>query len=132
MVDDTGLVMGAAAGEATITATSLFDPEVSGAAVVTVTPAPTVTGVLITPRSLSMGCNDTRQLTATVEGENDPPQDVTWTSSNESVATVDATGLVTTRHRGFSTDVTITATSTFAPSVAGSARVTVGGVFGCI
>ena len=48
-------------------------------------------------------------LTATVDGTNNPAQTVTWTSSNEGVATVTADGVVTFLATG-STDITATST----------------------
>lgn len=71
---------------------------------------PTVTSVTVSPSSLNLDLNGTKtgNLTATVNGDNDPSQDVTWTSSNTSVATVSSTGVVTAKATG---SATITATS---------------------
>lgn len=77
-VNGGGVVTGVAPGEATIAATSLFAPSVSGSAVVTVTPpAPTVTAVVVAPPTASIVAGTTAQLTASVEGELEPPQEVT-------------------------------------------------------
>jgi hypothetical protein len=54
-----------------------------------------VTGVTLTPESATMNVDETLQLTATVAPENATNQDVSWKSSNPSVATVSATGLIT-------------------------------------
>ena len=50
---------------------------------------------------------ETAQLTLTIKPDNYPNKDVTWSSSNEAIATVDGNGLVTTHEVG---TVTITAT----------------------
>jgi hypothetical protein len=59
----------------------------------------------------------TAQLTETVSVSNGAAQTVTWSSSNASVATVDASGLVTGVAAG---NVTITATSTVDPTKFGT------------
>lgn len=70
-----------------------------------------VTGVRLNTNSAKMYINrgsDTIQLTATVEPDDAANKNVTWTSSDDSVATVDQNGLVTIHSVG---DVTITATT---------------------
>ena len=54
-----------------------------------------VTGVSITPGNVQLNANATSQLTKTVSPTNATNQNVSWTSSNMSVASVSATGLVT-------------------------------------
>ena len=53
-----------------------------------------VTGVTIAPTSLTLARYETAQLTATILPEDATVKDVTWTSSDESVVTVDENGLV--------------------------------------
>lgn len=72
----------------------------------------TVTGVSVTAPTNDVATSSTLQLTATVQPAN-APQSVTWLSSDEMVATVDASGLVTGIVSG---PVTITATSTADPT----------------
>jgi hypothetical protein len=67
-----------------------------------------VTGVTVTPTTLSMVDNITSQLTATIAPEDATNKLVTWTSSNTDIATVDLNGLVTSLAPG---EVTITATT---------------------
>jgi hypothetical protein len=67
-----------------------------------------VTGVTVTPSSVSMVINTTRQLTAEVEPANVIDNTVTWSTSNAAVATVSATGLVSAKMVG---NATITATT---------------------
>lgn len=61
-------------------------------------PPPTtvnVTGVSLSSSSLSVGINGTSQLTATVAPSNATNLNVSWSTSNASIATVSSTGLVT-------------------------------------
>ncbi|HTI64210.1 MAG TPA: Ig-like domain-containing protein, partial [Gemmatimonadaceae bacterium] len=92
-VSSSGIVTGASGGTATITATSEGK---SGTSTITVTPAP-VGSVTVTPSPASVVLGKTVQLFATVRdtsGTIVTDRPVTWTSSNTSVATVDANGLV--------------------------------------
>lgn len=84
---------------------------------------PTVSGVTITPSSLNLDLynNTTGTLTAVVEGSNSPSQEVTWRSSDSSIASV-SNGVVTAHQTG---DVTITATSTQDTSKSGTCVVSV-------
>jgi len=108
-VNASGLVTGVAPGSATITAASEGK---SGAAVITVNPAPVpVASVGVTPGSATMQAGQTVQLAATPKDVNGNPLSgrvVTWASSTPAVATVNASGLVTSVAAG---SATITATS---------------------
>ena len=113
-----GLVTAVGRGSTRITATS---GGVNGRASITVTlPA---TRIAITPsRATLISVGDTEQLTATVYDANDdiiPSATVAWSSSDTSVATVSARGLVTAVGRG---STRITATS---GGVNGRASITV-------
>jgi glycosidase len=66
-----------------------------------------VTGVTVTPTSASISVGLTRQLTEIVVPSNATNQNVTWTSSNTSVATVSGTGLVAAVAAGNAT-ITVT------------------------
>src|SRR6266498_29643 len=117
-VNGSGLVSALAAGSATITATSEGQ---SGSAAVTVTPVP-VASVAVSPPTASIQVGQTAQLTATpkdASGNALSGRVVNWTSSNNSVATVSASGLVTGVTAG---SATITATS---EGQSGGAAVTV-------
>lgn len=85
---------------------------------------PTVTSVDVTPSSLSLDLNGTKtgSLTAVVNGTGNPSQIVSWTSSNTSVATVSAVGVVTAKAKG---SATITATSQEDQTKTGTCTVTV-------
>jgi uncharacterized protein YjdB len=58
-------------------------------------PVVAVTGVSVSPTSVSVKAGLTTQLSSTVAPSNATNQSVTWSSSNTAVATVSATGLVT-------------------------------------
>lgn len=85
---------------------------------------PTVASVSVSPSNLNLDLNGTKtaNLTATVNGENNPSQTVTWTSSNTSVATVSSGGVVTAKATG---SATITATSTVDTTKTGTCSVSV-------
>ncbi len=125
-VDENGLVTAIAAGAATITATSDFDDTVSGSAEITVL-APAVLSVDVAPTEATLDVGDTEQLTATVTVHSGASDAISWTSSDEDIATVDADGLVTAVAPG---TATITAISDFDDTVSGSATVNVAGVTG--
>jgi uncharacterized protein YjdB len=106
-VDADGLVHGASAGTAKITATS---GNVKDEATVTVSPVP-ANAVVVSPGSATLFVGATEQLTATVTDANGDPlsgRPVTWSSSSDAVATVSTSGLVKAVAPG---TATITATS---------------------
>jgi uncharacterized protein YjdB len=106
-VNSSGVATGVATGSATITATSEGK---SGSAALTVSSVP-VASVTLSPPSASVPAGQTVQLTATPQDANGSPlvgRTVTWASSNTSVGTVNASGLVTGVVAG---STTITATS---------------------
>lgn len=113
-VDADGLVTGVAAGTVTITATSDFDPTRSGTAEIEVL-AFAIGGFDVDGPDAPLAIGATAQLTATATGVvGTPDTSVTWSSDDETVATVDADGLVTAVAAG---TASITATSVFDPSV---------------
>lgn len=57
-------------------------------------PPVAVTGVTVTPASASINAGTTRQLSAVITPSNATNQNVTWSSGNTAVATVNASGLV--------------------------------------
>ncbi|GHV69634.1 hypothetical protein FACS1894199_18610 [Bacteroidia bacterium] len=117
-VDTIGVVTALAAGTAVITATTL-DGSYTATCDVTVTPV-AVTGVTLNKSTLSLtvGANEpliptiapsnaTQKLTAIIAPTNATNKDVTWTSSNTSVATVATDGRVTAKTAGTAT-ITVT------------------------
>ena len=106
-VDENGNVTAHKAGTVTITATT-EDGSKTASCTVTVNPAVIpVTGVTLDKNALNLGKGETQQLTATVNPENASNKNVSWTSSDESVATVDENGNVTAVGRGTAT-ITVT------------------------
>jgi uncharacterized protein YjdB len=104
-VDSSGVVTGVSSGTATITATTA-DGGYTATSVVTVTVP--VTGVTVNPPTMSLVPGATSKITATLSPSNATNQNVSWSSSNSSVATVDSNGLVTGVSGG---TATITATT---------------------
>lgn len=80
-----------------------------------------VTGVTVTPSTSSVEMFKTLQLTAAVQPTNATCKDVVWSSSDESVASVSADGLVTALLTG---TVTITATAAGGKTAACTVTVT--------
>ena len=103
-----GVVSAVSEGTATITVAAQSDNTKSATCTVTVTAAPVpVSGVSLNKDSLALGVGDTETLTATVAPANATNQNVTWASSDTSVATVDSAGKVTAVAPGTAT-ITVT------------------------
>ena len=118
-----GEVEAKAAGTATITATTA-DGNKTATCTVTVTAAATnvpVTGLSMS-KTLVVGKNATRALKATVAPATATNKNVTWVSSNKTIATVDARGNVKGIRKG---TAVITATSSSNPNVKATCTVTV-------
>ena len=90
---------------------------------ITITYAMTlVEGITLSQTTLNLKPNDTQSLIATVLPENADNKTVTWQSSDESVATVSADGLVTAKAAG---SCVITCSATDGSGVKGECQVTV-------
>ena len=97
------------------------DKTYSTSAPLTVTePSETVSGITLTPTAATIQIGKTQQLTATVTPTGTSA--VSWSSSNEDVATVDQNGLVTGLKAG---TATITATAAKNSSIQATAQITV-------
>lgn len=70
-------------------------------------PVVAVTGVSVSPTTATVGLGTTQQLNATIAPANATNQNVTWSSNNTSVATVNNSGLVTAISAGTAT-ITVT------------------------
>jgi uncharacterized protein YjdB len=91
-----GLVTAHGQGTTTITATAAGDTSKKATATVTVTNSfVPVTGLTLTPETLSLKVPEGGQLTATIVPANATDKTVNWQSSQPSVATVTQTGYVT-------------------------------------
>ena len=119
-VDANGKVTGVKAGVATITVTT---DDGGKTATCKVLVSSRVYKVTVTPATLTMGINKTYKLNANVEGQTGVFKRVFWTSSDETIATVDNNGNVTTKDKAGT--VTITATSIADPTKKGTCTITV-------
>lgn len=90
-VDKFGRVSGLTPGQTTITVTS--SNKLTATCTVKVNPVPD-TAIKLDKAELTVYFDEYAELIATIEPDNATYKDVTWTSSNESVATVDEDGLV--------------------------------------
>lgn len=81
---------------------------VTGVRTPTPTPTVAVTGVSVSPTSASVNVGSTTFLTATVSPSNATNKNVTWSSSNSSVAAVNSVGIVSGIAAG---NATVTATT---------------------
>ena len=131
LVEDGGYITAlSAGGPVTITVTT-EDGGFQATCDVTVNPASTnvaVTGVSLNKPAVTLLVGATTQLAATVAPSNATNKNVSWSSSDETVATVDATGLVTavgegtatitvtTVDGGYAADCAVTVTSTAVPA----------------
>jgi len=120
-VDNTGLVTAVAAGTASITATSTANADRKASVTITVT-APAVRNVTVSPQNAVMLPGTTQGFVANVDADAGVARTVTWSSTNQAVATVTAAGVVTAVAPGAAS---IVATSTANTTVTGAAAVTV-------
>ena len=102
-VSDTGMVTAQSVGSATITVYASNGKSASCSVTVTVP----VTGVSLNKTALTLDVGTSETLTATVSPNNASNKDVTWSSSNSNVASVDAQGKVTAKKTGNAT-ITVT------------------------
>ncbi len=94
-VDKYGLVTGKAEGSTVITAKVVGAVLSSSCTVTVIGEDIRVTGVHLSDTTKSLNLESRTQLTATVEPDNAANKNVTWSSSDGNVATVDENGLVT-------------------------------------
>lgn len=102
-VDGSGNIKALAAGNATITVTTDDGKQTATCAVTVTASTVAVTGVTLDKSSATVNVGATLQLTATVAPSNATNKAVTWTSSNNNIATVDANGKVTGKAVGSAT-----------------------------
>ena len=119
-VDANGKVTAVGNGTATITAKTTDGTNISKTCTVTVrTP---VTGVTVSPTTLTLNVGGTYTLAKTISPSGASNQNVTWSTNNTAVATVDSSGKVTAVGKG---TCTITCTSSENSSYKGTCSVTV-------
>lgn len=107
-VSSTGLVTAKSTGTATITATTADGGYIDTCVVTVTSTVIPVTNVSLNFNNSSLDVGDRMRLVATVTPDNATNQNVTWTSSNTAVATVDSNGIVNAISAG---TATITATT---------------------
>ena len=117
-VDNKGNLTGISPGNVVITATAVDGSSVYATCVVHVVNP--VSGISVTPTSSRILIGDSVMLTANITPDNATVRNVTWTSSDPSIATVDEQGEVVGIAAG---KVKITATSTDGNNVKGVAWV---------
>ncbi len=128
-VSETGLVTAVKNGKSTITATAADGSEVDGSIEITVEipnggdedVTPTTVTITAESETTLKKAGDTVKLNASVAPEG-ASQEVIWSSSNDAIATVDNTGLVTAVANG---TATITATAKDAENVKNTIEITV-------
>ena len=127
-VDENGHIEALKEGESYVFIESEEDSNVYYGLTVLVSPSQEqiddITSVDVSPSTLylSLDGSTTGNLSAVVNGNNNPSQSVTWTSSDTSVATVNNSGVVTAVANG---NAVITATSTVNTNKKGTCSVTV-------
>jgi len=125
-INSNGLLSAVTPGSVTVTAAANDGSGVKGTRVITITnelAVPVSTVTVSTPGNVTtVQDNQTLQATTTVSPNNATNPNVTWTSSDTSVATVDSTGLITAVAPG---TVTVTAASVSDPTKTDSVTITV-------
>ena len=87
---------------------------------------PTVTSVTVNPETASLLRDATQSFVATVNGENNPPQFVTWSVEGGVAGTdITADGILTIAAKETAKNLTVMAKSTFDDTKSGTAAVTV-------
>ena len=119
-VDQNGLVTAVAGGTCTITATAVDGSGKSASCQVTVIQL--VTSITLSETSLRLESDGYKKLSATIEPSNASNKEVTWTSSDESVAQVTSVGGVAAIGKG---QCTITCAATDGSGVTATCEVIV-------
>jgi hypothetical protein len=108
----TGVATGVAPGAVTITATSTQTTTIAGTAQLTVTAAPVLVSIAVTPPSPTVVVGQTQQFMATGTFSDKTTKDitatVTWASSNTEAASITAAGLATGLTGGETSTITAT------------------------
>ena len=107
-VDDNGNVTAVKEGKATITVTTTDGGYTATVNVTVSSKVVSVEGITLNKTSIELPTNSSAALKATIKPSNASNKGITWTSSNNKVATVDANGRVVGKSAG---TATITATT---------------------
>lgn len=124
-VDEDGIVTAVRAGTATITVSVKGQPEIKATCTITVKSSTiAVTKLTLSQSSAEVSVGKTLTLSCTIEPTDATNKELVWSSFDETIATVDAQGVVTGVKAG---TVTITVASKSDPSVKATCTVTVVG-----
>ena len=113
-----GVVTAVAAGTATITVTTTDGGFTATCAVTVEAATVAVTGVTVSPKTDTIAVSDTITLTATVAPDNATNKAVTWSSSDDAIATVTDAGVVEGKSAGTATITVTTADGNFTDTAA--------------
>lgn len=105
-VSSTGVVTGVKAGVATITAITVDGAKEATCSVTVTDPIISVTGISLNKSTISIQSGKTETLIATVTPADATNKNITWASTDDKIAAVNSTGVVTAKSIG---TVTITA-----------------------
>ena len=119
-IDNDGIISAIKEGEFTITITTNDGNFTDNITLSVINNIIEIQSMSLDNSSLNLFVNDTKQLNLTYTPENTTQKSVTWNSSNDLVATVSKTGLVTAVGTG---ECIITATSTFNSSISQSCSI---------
>ena len=123
IVDESGVLTAKSAGTATVTAKSVYDPDVFASVTITVSErAIRVENISLDVSELTLKNGDSREIKATFAPASATLTDLVWESDDEKIATVSAGGVVTAKKKGVTK---ITATSAIDPNIKATLIVTV-------
>ncbi len=120
-IGSNGVFTASTAGTFTVTATSVADPSKSSSTSVTVRSI--VTGIVLTPSSISLRAGENTAFSAQIQGQGGPTTAVTWSASGGSIA---SSGAYTAPLAGGA--YTVTATSVQDPTKKATATVSVASI----
>ena len=115
-VDETGLVTAKRVGNAVVRVTTLESGYSATCSIKVVAEVIHVQGIALNNTTASVKQGKTLALTATISPSNASNKAVSWTSSNESVATVNSSGYITAISQGTTTITATTADGGFSSS----------------
>ncbi len=121
-VDENGVVTATGLGRAYIYATKEDTIELYDYCIVDVVENIPVSNISLDVSTLALKTGEEHQFIPTVEPEKAVDKSLTWTSSDETIATVNENGLVTAKSAG---TVVITATSNYDPTISSTCHIIV-------
>ena len=104
-VSETGIVTANNIGEAIITAATRWGDHTASCMVSVVVP---VTGILLEQEQVELSSGSSKQLIVVIEPDDATNKEVTWTSSNPEIVSVDEDGIITAHSGGTATITAVT------------------------